>query len=52
MLALLVSGPALTLVAGLSGGFVLHKTNRQVEDQLAQVVVVSGHWRMSGGSRG
>ena len=52
MLALLVSGPALALVAGLSGGFVLHKTNRHVEDQLAQVVVVSGHWRMSGGSRG
>ena len=50
-LALLASGPVLALVAGLSGGFVLHKTNRQVEDQLAQVVVVSGHWRMSGESR-
>ena len=52
LLALLASGPVLLLVAGLSGGFVLRKTNRQVEDQLAQVVVVSGHWRMSGGSRG
>ena len=51
-LAMLASGPALALVAGLSGGFVLHKTTRHVEDQMAQLVVVSGHWRMSGGSRG
>lgn len=51
MLTLLASGPVLLLVAGLSGGFVLRKTNSQVEDQLAQVVVVSGHWRMSGESR-
>ena len=48
LLAVLASGPALALVAGLSGGFILHRTSRQVEDQLAQLAVMTGHWRMSG----
>ena len=52
MLALLASGPVLALAAGLSGGFILHKTTRHIEDQMSQLVVVSGHWRMAGGSRG
>ena len=47
VLAVLASGPALALVAGLSGGFILHRTSRQVEDQLAQLAVMTGHWRMS-----
>ena len=47
LLAVLASGPVLALVAGLSGGFILHRTSRQVEDQLAQLAVMTGHWRMS-----
>ena len=47
LLAVLASGPALALVAGLSGGFILHRTSRKVEDQLAQLAVMTGHWRMS-----
>lgn len=46
-LAFLASAPVMALVAGLSGGFILNKTNSSIEDQLSQLVVVSGHWRMS-----
>ena len=47
VLALLVSGPALAMIAGLSAGVVLHKMNKKLADRLAQVVVVNGYWRMS-----
>lgn len=48
-LAFLVSAPALFLLLGLSGGFVLHNTSRKIGDQLAQMVLVSGRLRLNNG---
>ena len=51
MPAFVASAPVVALAMGLSGGFILHKTSGRIEDQLAQLVVVTGHWRMAGAKK-
>ena len=51
LLAFATSAPIVALALGLSGGYILHRTSGRFEDQLAQLVVVTGHWRMSGANK-
>jgi len=41
-LAFLLSGPFLVIVAGISGGFLLHRANTHIGDEFAKVLILAG----------